>query len=82
MDPHADAEEVKHEYGVTLQDISDIAINQVDALILAVAHREYKSLDAIQLRSLVRGDNPVLVDVKCVQSIEELKAQGFALWRL
>jgi UDP-N-acetyl-D-glucosamine/UDP-N-acetyl-D-galactosamine dehydrogenase len=82
MDPHADAEEVQHEHGVTLQDISAIAHNQVDALILAVAHREYKALDAAHLRSLVRGDKPVLVDVKCIQPIDDLKAQGFALWRL
>ncbi|MBP7882007.1 MAG: nucleotide sugar dehydrogenase [Candidatus Methylopumilus sp.] len=82
MDPHADAEEVRQEYGVTLQDITAIAQNQVDALILAVAHREYKALDAAHLRSLVRGDKPVLVDVKCIQPIEDLKSQGFALWRL
>jgi UDP-N-acetyl-D-glucosamine/UDP-N-acetyl-D-galactosamine dehydrogenase len=82
MDPHADAEEVHHEHGVTLQDISAIAHNQVDALILAVAHREYKALDAAHLRSLVRGNKPVLVDVKCIQPIDALKAQGFALWRL
>ena len=82
MDPHADAEEVRHEHGVTLQDIDAIAINKVDALILAVAHREYKALDAAHLRSLVRGDKPVLVDVKCIQPIDDLKAQGFALWRL
>jgi UDP-N-acetyl-D-glucosamine/UDP-N-acetyl-D-galactosamine dehydrogenase len=82
MDPHADPEEVQHEYAVDLQDISQLEKNKVDALILAVAHREYKALNAMQLRQLVRGDKPVLVDVKCIQPIEELKAQGFALWRL
>jgi UDP-N-acetyl-D-galactosamine dehydrogenase len=73
---------VQHEYAVSLQDISQLQKNKVDAIILAVAHREYKALDATQLRSLVRGDKPVLVDVKCIQPIDELKAQGFALWRL
>lgn len=82
VDPHADPEEVQHEYAVNLQDISLLEKNKVDALILAVAHREYKALDATQLRQLVRGDKPVLVDVKCIQAIDELKAQGFALWRL
>jgi UDP-N-acetyl-D-glucosamine/UDP-N-acetyl-D-galactosamine dehydrogenase len=82
MDPHADAEEVQQEHGVILQDVNDITSNKVDAIILAVAHREYKALDAAQLRSLVRGDKPVLVDVKCIQPIDDLKAQGFALWRL
>ncbi|MFA9204809.1 MAG: UDP binding domain-containing protein, partial [Flavobacteriales bacterium] len=82
VDPHADPEEVQHEYAVNLQDISQLENNKVDAIILAVAHREYKALDATQLRKLVRGDKPVLVDVKCIQPIDELKAQGFALWRL
>ena len=49
---------------------------------LAVSHREYRLLDAVELRKLVRGDKPVLIDVKCIKSIGELKAQGFALWRL
>jgi UDP-N-acetyl-D-glucosamine/UDP-N-acetyl-D-galactosamine dehydrogenase len=82
VDPHADPEEVQHEYAVNLQDVSQLENNKVDAIILAVAHREYKALDAIQLRKLVRGDKPVLVDVKCIQPIDELKALGFALWRL
>lgn len=79
-DPHADADEVFHEYGIKLQDISET--NKVDALILAVAHKEFKELNAMNLRSLVRGSKPVLVDVKCIQPIKELKDQGFALWRL
>lgn len=82
LDPHADAAEVQHEYGVTLQNLSDIFNNQVDALILAVAHREYRSLDASELRRLARGNKPVLVDVKCIQPINDLKEQGFAYWRL
>jgi UDP-N-acetyl-D-glucosamine/UDP-N-acetyl-D-galactosamine dehydrogenase len=79
-DPHADADEVLHEYGIELQEISEN--NKVDALILAVAHKEFKELNAMKLRSLVRGSKPVLVDVKCIQPIKELKDQGFALWRL
>ena len=62
--------------------IGHISNNKVDALILAVSHREYRLLDAVELRKLVRGDKPVLIDVKCIKSIGELKAQGFALWRL
>ena len=79
-DPHADAQEVRHEYGVEL--IAQDKMPPVDALVLAVAHREFRALSADQLRSMARGNSPVLVDVKCIQRRTELEAQGFHVWRL
>jgi UDP-N-acetyl-D-glucosamine/UDP-N-acetyl-D-galactosamine dehydrogenase len=79
-DPHADAAEVKHEYGIELVALADLP--PVDALVLAVAHREFRAMTASQLRALVRGDKPVLADVKCIQSRPLLEAQGFHVWRL
>lgn len=79
-DPHAASTEVEHEYGLTLGKID--AENQVDALIVAVAHREFKALNPQALRALVRGNAPVLVDVKCIQPRAGLEAVGFAVWRL
>jgi UDP-N-acetyl-D-galactosamine dehydrogenase len=81
-DPYADAEEVLQEHGLTLQDINTLTVGKVDALILAVSHREYKALEPAHLRELARGNNPVLIDVKCIQPAEAIKAQGFKLWRL
>ena len=79
-DPHADSAEVEHEYGLKLGKID--ADNPVDAVIVAVAHREFKALSPAALRTLVRGNAPVLVDVKCIQSRADLEAVGFSVWRL
>lgn len=65
LDPWANVARVEHEYGITLTDetLSDLRGTQ-DAVVLCVAHDEFKSLD---LRELLR--NPecgVVYDVKAV----------------
>jgi UDP-N-acetyl-D-galactosamine dehydrogenase len=79
-DPHADAAEVHEEYGLTLGKVD--ASLPVDALVIAVAHSEYKALSPADLRAMARGDNPVLIDVKCIQPRQALEAVGFTVWRL
>jgi UDP-N-acetyl-D-galactosamine dehydrogenase len=79
-DPHADAEELHEEYGLTLGKVD--ADHPVDALVVAVAHREFKALSPQRLRGLVRGDCPVLIDVKSIYKRPELEAAGFTVWRL
>jgi len=56
-DPWADHAEVKHEYGI---DLVDKPGNDYDAIVLAVAHNEFKELD---IRSL-GSSNPVIYDIK------------------
>ena len=65
LDPWANVARVEHEYGITLTDetLSDLRGTQ-DAVVLCVAHDEFKALD---LRELLR--NPecgVVYDVKAV----------------
>lgn len=79
-DPHAEAHEVEEEYGLKLGTID--GSQQVDTLIVAVSHREYKALPAATLRSYVRGDKPVFVDVKSIYDRQQLEAAGFTVWRL
>jgi len=79
-DPHAAAAEVYEEYNLTLQTVD--AANPVDALIIAVAHSEFRALSAGDLRAMVRGQKPVLIDVKCIQPRLALEAAGFTVWRL
>lgn len=45
FDPWADKEEVKHEYGLELQDSKDFKLQEYAAVIVAVAHEEFKELD-------------------------------------
>ncbi|MEQ1932250.1 MAG: nucleotide sugar dehydrogenase [Fimbriimonadaceae bacterium] len=60
-DPYADAAEVTHEYGLNLCDWSDL--RGLDALVLAVAHDEYKKHSVLDLVELMKSDG-VLIDVK------------------
>jgi UDP-N-acetyl-D-galactosamine dehydrogenase len=47
-----------------------------------VAHREYRALTAEQLRALVRGEKPVIADVKSLFDREALAAAGATVFRL
>ena len=80
-DPYADPEELTHEYpGV---DIGTIDANTpVDALIVAVAHNEYATMDARAIKQLLRGAAPVVADVKSLFDLDQLKQAGITAWRL
>jgi UDP-N-acetyl-D-galactosamine dehydrogenase len=56
-DPQADNEEVKHEYGLSLVDKLS---KKYHAIVLAVGHDEFKSLDW----SVIKQSNTVVYDVK------------------
>ncbi len=79
-DPWADADEVTREYGIDLKPID--AERPVDALVVAVGHREYRQLAPGDLRPLCRGDRPVLADVKSLYDRHAMAAAGFSVFRL
>lgn len=79
-DPWADAVEVEHEYGIRLGTID--ADHPVDALIVAVGHGEFRREDVAELRSICRGEKPVLADLKCLFDRHAAKAAGFTVFRL
>lgn len=56
-DPHADVEEVRHEYGLEL--ISDLN-KEYAAIVLAVSHNEFTSINW----SSIRSGNTIVYDVK------------------
>ena len=61
FDPKADPEEVEKEYGVTsIQDLSKLSLGVYDAIVLAVAHKEFTKLDIAQFKD---GD-AVVYDIK------------------
>jgi UDP-N-acetyl-D-galactosamine dehydrogenase len=57
-DPWADAAHVRHEYGIDI--VSELPAGRFDAVILAVAHNDFKTLD---VKSLLTA-NGVIYDVK------------------
>jgi UDP-N-acetyl-D-galactosamine dehydrogenase len=75
IDPHASHEEVAHEYGVAMIDKPS---NNYDAVVVSVAHADYKSLDMDYFKSIM-NDNPILFDLKAVYPKE---VEGMKVWRL
>ncbi|MCT7446764.1 Vi polysaccharide biosynthesis UDP-N-acetylglucosamine C-6 dehydrogenase TviB [Aliarcobacter skirrowii] len=62
-DPWADAKEVKHEYSLELIENEELKIENYDALVLAVAHEEFKKLNS-QLSNI--NSKLVKFDIKSV----------------
>ena len=78
-DPWAESDEVMHEYGIELGVID--AQNQVDALVVAVGHHEYREMTASQLRALCKSEKPVLADIKSLYNRYEAASAGFTVFR-
>ena len=62
VDPHADSDELLHEYGFRLTANDDIRTDY-DAVIVAVSHKAYAAKDEAYFQSIT-ADNAVLVDIK------------------
>lgn len=69
-DPYANPQEVEHEYGVICQN-GQAANRKYDAIILAVAHDEFKGLDI----SSFSKESTVVYDIKCALSPEVVDAR-------
>lgn len=75
VDPHADSQELKHEYGFGL--VSKLS-NDYDAVYIAVNHKEYLDLDEAYFKSIT-SENPVIVDIK---GIYRGKIKNLTYWSL
>ena len=75
IDPHASHEEVTHEYSVTM---TSEPTDNYDAVVVSVAHKEYKSLSMDYFKSIM-NNNPILFDLKAVFPKE---VEGMKVWRL
>lgn len=83
VDPEADANEAKHEYGIDLVDIKEV--NDADCLVLAVAHETFKQMSWDEIDSLYGdyADNEkILIDVKSILNNKEIQEKGYSYWRL
>ncbi len=78
-DPQADSEEAKAIYGIEFADISDV--RDMDAVILAVAHDDFKNLSISDIDSMIRGKK-VLLDIKGILDRKEYEEAGYNYWRL
>ena len=62
-DPWVDTQEAQHEYGIT--PIASLEQGQYDAVILAVAHEQFKAMGATDIRALAKPEH-ILYDLKYV----------------
>jgi UDP-N-acetyl-D-glucosamine/UDP-N-acetyl-D-galactosamine dehydrogenase len=79
-DPLAIPEEVHQHYGLNLVSMKDI--HDVDAIVLAVAHRSYQDMGLTRIAALCRKGCPILIDIKAVFEPEPAHKLGFRYWRL
>ena len=80
-DPAADAQEAKWLYGIEFVDMSEIRV--MDAVILAVAHEEFKSLDVAKVDSFYRPQaKKVLLDLKGLLDKKSFVESQYLYWRL
>jgi UDP-N-acetyl-D-galactosamine dehydrogenase len=78
-DPAADPVEALHEYGLELTPFDRLP--KADAVVVAVAHREYCSLDKDKLSLLLKSGG-VVSDIKACLSQSPLTSAGYRVWRL
>ena len=78
-DPLTDADDAKHEYGLTLTPWK--ALPAADALVAAVAHKHYLEMPLSELLGKVRPTG-LFVDVKSAHDAPAIRAAGRTLWRL
>lgn len=83
VDPWASERDAMHEYGVTLTKLENV--KDADCVIVAVAHNEFKALSLDDIKKIFKESDDsekVLIDVKGLYKIADLKASGMAFWRL
>ncbi len=79
-DPWADAVEVQHEYGITLEAITPD--DPVDSLIVAVGHTEYRQMQPSEIRALCGSKHqPVIGDLKCLYNRHALTDTDCTVFR-
>ena len=79
-DPEADAAEAKGLYGVEFVDMD--SIRGMDAVILAVAHKEFTGLTMEEIGGFFGEEKRVLLDVKGLLDRKAALEQGYVYWRL
>jgi UDP-N-acetyl-D-galactosamine dehydrogenase len=76
VDPHADSDEMTHEYGIGLTENPG---KDYDAIIVAVNHNEYKSMNEADFKKHLKNETGVFIDVK---GIFKNKINDLEYWSL
>ena len=79
-DPQADTDEAKALYGVEFVNMD--SIKGMDAVILAVAHREFSDFTMERVETFFGEGTKVLLDIKGLLNRNEYEKNGYVYWRL
>lgn len=83
VDPQANIDEARKEYGLELVELSEV--EDADCLVFAVAHDEFKNIALNDMEKLFcAGDNQekVIIDVKSILDKSSIEKKGYSYWRL
>jgi UDP-N-acetyl-D-glucosamine/UDP-N-acetyl-D-galactosamine dehydrogenase len=82
-DPIAAPEDVLHEYGIKLVDLT--SVGQVDAVIIAVTHKKYQNMVTLEWLKAIcsKGqEKGAVIDVKGMLNRVEVENEGLLYWAL
>ena len=79
-DDVADKDGAEREYGLELTEFEKV--NNCDAVILAVAHDEFKALSMSDYDALYKNETKILLDVKGILDRKTFESAGYKYWRL
>ena len=82
VDPQADADEAKRLYGIDFDTMD--AVKDMDAVIVAVAHKEFESYKPADIAKFFNAKHKtkVFMDLKGIYDMNEYKAPEYNYWRL
>lgn len=83
VDSIANKEDAKKQYDITFSELNEL--ENLDVLIIAVAHEEYKKLTIEDFDNMFDSDREskkILIDIKGIQNIDEMRASNYSYWRL
>lgn len=79
-DPQADADEAKRLYGIEFAGMDEV--KDMDAVVLAVAHDEFKKLGREDFDAMFGAGQKVLLDIKGMLERKAYQDAGYLYWRL
>ena len=79
-DDVADKDGAEREYGLELTEFEKV--NNCDAVVLAVAHDEFKALSMSDYDALYKNETKILLDVKGILDRKTFESAGYKYWRL
>jgi len=78
-DPCADASTVMDEYNLKLNTMKDLVF--LDALVIAVAHQNYREIKLQKLMKMFKSKKPVLADLKAIYNKNQAIELGMTVFR-